>query len=1149
MPPVNESTLFALLIGIDKYSQVPLPDGSYYPHLGGCVRDIDHVYRMLRDRLGLPDDRITRLLSALSPSDTPGPLPTYENIVKAFKDVTQNAQAGDQVYIHYSGHGGRGVTMFPEIKGVGGVDESLVPCDIGENGACYLRDIEMSYLLKAMSEKGLIVTMVLDSCHSGGATRGVGGAVARGIDSIDTRPPLEESAVAAKADLLASFTKDDGTTTRNLNVPTGWRIGVPKNFVMIAACRANELASEYAFDGVERNGALTYWLLNSLNQITGGYSYKMLYNRIVAKVHAKFVNQTPQLEGDINREIFGAAQLSTPPSVNVLQVDKPNKRVQLNTGMIQGVGKGARFALYAPDATDLKGDHGRLAVVELDEIGSTETWARIVEGGDEHEIEEGAQAVLLGVGIRMRGRIRLVRQDSLPGDIQQETALEKLRDVIQEEGAGAVNNGWIRLAEEQEEADLQVAVNGRAEFEIWDVNGKTLPNLRPALKIEGADSAGQAAKRLVHLTKYRNGRLVDNTDPASPLAGKIIGELGKQTTGPDGGSVFQSFGIPARPLAVGEEAHLRITNLSGKPVNIAILDFQPDWGVSQAHPHPQTGQAYELLEPGDEKALLLPIGAWLPDDYQEGTDTLKIFASAEGTSFHWLEMPALDQPDLASRTTRNFGDPLEQLMEAFTGPNLTRQIINMSAPKAKDWATVTVEVKVRRPSIAHVEDPALSLLQSAFDMIEAQNGEGVKTRSVNGREQIVRRPELSNPIISDITQYCVAVAHDQLTEEELLAFDNKALNDAQERGVIDVAKYCASMAVGMAKTWFKRTIWSDEEKNNAYAEALTKRFGDCDPRYAAALKQFTEFLRNRGAVPYRVYQDINDYVIDGRLPEKAMIGVVADWATGEPEAIEVLRQVKTFNPQVAIHLGDIYYSGTEYEAENYFFKPWKSVLDLDNSGILSLALPGNHDLYAGGQPFYDLLDKLSAINGTTQSSASYFCLRNDHWQLIGLDTALNDRLLSGPTHLAETEVVWLKDKIENSGGRRTILFSHHQLFSCNDQWIGADTNPELYKQLESLLPGVDLWLWGHEHDLVIFDEYKGLRRGRCIGGSAFPVGNFEMPQTRLNPDVPYNKQVELSKGSAFYQHCYTMIELDGDRAVASYYEDGDGGKLLFQESI
>lgn len=1146
--------LFALLIGIDRYSQVPLPDGSYYPHLGGCVRDIAHVEQMLRSRLSLTDGQITKLISSNSnngqPVEAAAQLPTYENLVKAFKQITDEAAPSDQVYIHYSGHGGRSTTMFEELKGASGLDESLVPCDIGENGACYLRDIEMAYLLKTMSDKGLVVTMVLDSCHSGGATRGNGGAAVRGISNIDTTEPPQASAVADKQEMINAFREMPSNATRNITASTsGWRLPTPKNFVLIAACRANELANEYAFDGKERNGALTYWMLDALKQIGDGFTYKMLHNRVVARVHAKFVDQTPQLEGDGDREIFGGDRLTTTAAVNVLKVDLANKRVQLNTGQAQGVGNGAQFAIYPANVTDFSDLDQRLAVVEIDKAGTTDSEARIVTDIRTSEIEEGTQAVLLGAAIRLRGRVRLVRQQNVFDEAAQDAALEGLSALITEdEGETSASQKWIRLAADGEEADFQVAVNFRGEYEIWDANGRTLPNLRPALSIGDKNAAEQIAERLIHLTKYRNARLIDNTDPTSPLARKIIAELGKLTD-PTDKSTFTPFGMPMRPLSVGEEVCLRVTNSSNTPVNIAIMDLQPDWGISQAFPAPDTGQDYELLEPGADNALMLPMQAWLPDDYQEGVDTLKVFATIEGTSFHWLEMPALDQPPAAERGTRNIGDALEQLMSAFASPKMTRQMINLSAPKGRSWTTTEIEVRARRPSIAHVHDPALSLLQSAFDSVIGKAGGAVKTRSINGREEMVKRPELTNPIINEVTQYCVALAQGKVTEEELKSFDKAALGDAQKRGIVDTAKYCASMAVGMAREWFKVKFGGDNTLYNQYKAALDVKFGDCDITYKNALIEYLNYLKSGGHTPYRTWVDINNYVIEGRMPSDAVIGVIADWATGEPEALEVLRQVRGNNPHVAIHLGDIYYAGTEQEVENYFYQPWKNILEPENTGVLSLALPGNHDLYAGGKPFYDLLDKLAVLNGSDQKMASYFCVRNEHWQLIGLDTALHDRLGGGPTYLEDSELEWLNDKIQNSGGRRTILLSHHQLFSANDQFDGKSYNERLNNQLAPILSQVDLWLWGHEHDLVIFGQYMNLKRGRCIGGSAFPVGNFEMPTERVNLDVPYNKDVELSKGSAFYQHCYTILKLDGANATVFYFEDRDGGRLLFQETI
>lgn len=1139
-----------------------LPDGSHYPDLEGCVRDISQVEQMLRSTLNLEDDSILKLSAPVTEdknnSMPANHLPTYENIVKAFQNLTAKANPGDQIYIHYSGHGGRTPTLLPKLKGENGLDESLVPTDIGNNDSRYLRDIEMSHLLRAMTDKGLIVTLVIDSCHSGGATRAIGGGAVRGISNVDTTERPADSLVASNDELSRTWLGITAGNTRSINVESGW-MPPQKNFVLLAACRANELANEFAFDSKLRNGALTYWLLDALKQNGPGLTYRMLYNRVVAKVHAKFVEQTPQLEGEGNRTVFGSDQVQSQFAVNVLKVDIGQQRLLLNTGLTQGMSKGAQFAIY-PATADFSKSSDRLAIVELEDPKETETWARIVQQLRPDNIEVGAQAVLLGIGIRMRGRVRLVCQANLPPTVDQDSGLQRLQDEITQDEKTKNQNQWVRLVSETESADLQVAVNAHGEYEIWDADGKTVPNLRPVVLVADENSAAKVVQRLVHLTKYRNVRLIDNTDPSSALARKLLIELGTKKPSENSDEKFGTFGEPfglrSRPISVGEIVFLRVTNLSKKAVNLTVLDLQPDWGISQVYPavDRETGIAkdYELLEPGKENALLIPVQADLPTGYQQGTDVIKAIAAVEGTNFQWLQLPPLDQPIQTKSVTRAFANPLEELITAFAGDQVTRQVINLSAPKGTSWATAEVEVRVRRPTIAHVKDPSLSLLQSAFDQVIAQNEKKTRSRSVAGQEEVVTRPELSNPIINEVAQYCVALTNADLSTADLPSPDQDALSDAQrqilsdaqQRGAIDTVKYCASMAVGMAKNLWAAKFHGNTEVYNQYQTALTKKFGDCDPNYKEALTQYVKFLANRGEIPYVKWKQPDDFVIDEpeKLPEDAVIGVVADWGTGEPEALEVLRQVKAHEPHVAMHLGDIYYAGTEYEIENYFYQPWKRIMESDNSKVLSLILPGNHDLYAGGAPFFNLLKKLG-------QQASFFCLRNDHWQFIGLDTALNDKLGGQPTSLDPTEAKWVIDKINNAGKRRTILLSHHQLFSANEQFEGKSYNQNLYDQLSIILPKVDLWLWGHEHDLVIFDEYRGLRRGRCIGGSAFPVGNFEMPATHANPDVRFSAQVTLSKGLAFYQHCYVIIGLKGPNANVSYYEDRDGGRLVYTEEL
>ena len=135
------NNFYALLIGIDRYEPNP-----YYKDLKSCVRDIDLVANYVCKSLNVPQKQIWKLTSPFedtksqSASRFQEAKPTYENIVNAFQEITDRAKSGEQVYIHYAGHGGGAVTIYPEREGEQRQDERIVPMDIGSSDGRYLRD-------------------------------------------------------------------------------------------------------------------------------------------------------------------------------------------------------------------------------------------------------------------------------------------------------------------------------------------------------------------------------------------------------------------------------------------------------------------------------------------------------------------------------------------------------------------------------------------------------------------------------------------------------------------------------------------------------------------------------------------------------------------------------------------------------------------------------------------------------------------------------------------------------------------------------------------------------------------------------------------------------------------------------------------------
>ncbi len=670
---------YALLIAVDFYFPGQLPGGGYYPSLGGCVRDVEHVEAYLKQRLKLPDTQILKLSASTSPTGQPpepaDQLPTYENMVAKFKTLKAMAQPGDYVYIHYSGHGGRTKTIYPQFKGQDGIDEALVPTDIHNTNAHYLRDVEMAYLLQAMVDQGLKITIVLDSCHSGGATRGVGGAVARGVSFVDATNRPTDSLVASAEALAANWQGQPGGASRSVKPASGWLLE-PKGYTLFAACRANESAYEYAFDGRERNGALTYWLLDSLRQAGPGFSYKMIHERILAKVHSLFDQQTPQLQGEGNLAIFGSELIEPYYAVNVIKVQ--NGQLQLDAGAAHGLAVGAQFAVYAYGATDLSAQAGRVAIVTLDRVDDLSSWAKVTEQIGDKPVAEGAQALLLNnVNLRLQRNVAVTRIDAA---LQQQ-----IQTAIAADG-----KGFIKVAGTSERVDFQVTVNDTGEYELWDPAGKVIPNLRPALRAKEANGVKRLVGRLIQLAKYRN---VQDLDVANPSAGQMLRVelLGASDT------------AGATPIFhPGDRVKFKISNTQApnpadpndpkRVLNVCVLDLQSDWGIAQIYP--AGAGAFEIIDPG--KDIELEFEAYLPDGYTESTDVLKVFATQTTTNFRWLELPALDQPDTRSIATRAvITDPLEQMLADLTIENPTRAIRLTSAPQSQSWATAQVELYVK----------------------------------------------------------------------------------------------------------------------------------------------------------------------------------------------------------------------------------------------------------------------------------------------------------------------------------------------------------------------------------------------------------------------------------------------------------------------
>lgn len=664
------SDLYALLIGVDFYFPNQLPEGGSYRHLAGCVRDIAHMEAFLKSRLKLPDEHITKLTATNTgqgqPAEPATAWPTYANMVAAFRQVTDQAQPGDRVYVHYSGHGGRTTTAYSELKS-DGLDEGLAPTDIGDAHARYLRDVEIHYLLQEMVEKKLVLTVVLDSCHSGGATRAVNGQILgaspRGIPGVDTTSRPLDSLVADRPSLVAAWAGQSTRQSRAAKAVNGWLLE-PKGYTLLAACRASEFAYEYPFNGKENNGALTYWLLDTLRQAGPAFTYKMLGDRILAKVHGQFDQQTPMLQGEGDVMVFGAERIQPFYAVSVLKTE--GDRVRLNAGEAHGLSLGAQLSVYPPFTTDFGDVANRIAQVEVTSVQAVEAWADVINPPAAAPIEPGAQAVLESMA-----NVNFQRNIAL--DIPDATLRAQMEAAILAQG-----KGFARLAAADEPVHFVVELTSTGEFSIQDAADRPISNLRPAIRVADDKAVDRVVARLVHLARFQGVRDLSMTDAVA--AQKLKVEL-----------------IGSSACRPGDRVGLRITNTQApdsdsRILNVTVLALSSDWSIAQIYPSGSGN--FQSVSP--QETIDLRFQTYLPEGQTLSTDIFKVFATQGTTNFRWLELPALDQPLLNRSITRGTTmDPLERLLASVTDDaDATRAIRLVGSSEDKAWTVAQVELRV-----------------------------------------------------------------------------------------------------------------------------------------------------------------------------------------------------------------------------------------------------------------------------------------------------------------------------------------------------------------------------------------------------------------------------------------------------------------------
>ena len=352
-----------LLIGIDAY------DGGGM--LTGCVNDIDTVQRFLVDRVGVPRAHIRRLAAprtgAAHETDVAEELPMLDTMRGALERLgTDEVGPGDRVFIYYSGHGTQ--CIVSDGGGRRFAREALLPKD-KKRGPEYrlLFDWELNTLIARIAARTSAITVVLDCCNSGGATRGLDEADAKGLYRFW---PTPEMALPGGADLSAGSVRGIASA-----------LGSLQRCQVIAACRDDERARESAGAGGRSNGELTRALIAHLSAVSATELQNLRWGRIWRGVEASVreanPRQSPWLSGRFGRRVFGfGPDDDTDPGYAVVQVPAGYR---VDAGSVAGVTVDAEIGVYGADppvfppldsGADLSARKGTIRVVRAERASS-----------------------------------------------------------------------------------------------------------------------------------------------------------------------------------------------------------------------------------------------------------------------------------------------------------------------------------------------------------------------------------------------------------------------------------------------------------------------------------------------------------------------------------------------------------------------------------------------------------------------------------------------------------------------------------------------------------------------------------------------------------------------------------------------------------
>lgn len=286
---------------------------------------------------------------------------------------------------------------------------------------------------------------------------------------------------------------------------------------------------------------------------------------------------------------------------------------------------------------------------------------------------------------------------------------------------------------------------------------------------------------------------------------------------------------------------------------------------------------------------------------------------------------------------------------------------------------------------------------------------------------------------------------------------------------------------------------------------------------------------------------------------EARIVLIGDWGTGAynaggyDPATSVLETAMKLKPDYLIHLGDVYYAGTQDapppgEEHRNFLSMWPPM-----PPQRSFTLNSNHEMYGGANGYFNVSLGRGSATPTPfvhQNGYSYFALSCGDLAIVGLDAAYFD-----PSSMYMDGGLGPMDKDPQYAFLQEVAANHRQLILLTHQTalsMDGGTLLPLWSDVSGAIDAskIALWYWGHIHAGIAYDTSSAIGkfgvRAACCGHGAIPMGD------------PWGLQ-RHSTGVAWYAHTpvggqapanrvrngFAMLTVSSDGVEEAFYNAGD----------